>query len=105
MAHTWKSLKHKASPAKRAAVKKEALAELERIGFGKLRQAREQTQVAVAEKLGIPQGSVSRMERQQDMLLSTLGEYVEALGGRLEMRVVFPEASFELEPLSGKRSA
>jgi len=105
MAHAWKSLKHKASPTKRAAVKKEALAELERIGFGKLRQAREQTQVAVAEKLGIPQGSVSRLERQQDMLLSTLGEYVEALGGRLEMRVVFPEASFELEPLSGKHTA
>jgi hypothetical protein len=58
-----------------------------------------------AEKLGIPQGSVSRMERQQDLLLSTLGEYVKALGGRLEMRVVFPEASFELEPLSEKESA
>jgi len=105
MAHTWKSLKHKASPAKRAAVKKAALAELERIGFSKLRQARQQTQVAVAEKLGIPQGSVSRMERQQDILLSTLGEFVEALGGRLEMRVVFPEASFELEPLTGKHTA
>ncbi len=105
MAHTWKSLKHKASPEKRAAVKKEALAELERIGFNKLRLARQQTQVALAEKLGIPQGSVSRMERQNDMLLSTLGEYVQALGGRLEMRVVFPEASFELEPLSGERPA
>jgi hypothetical protein len=105
MAHAWKSLKHKASPEKRAAVKREALAELDRIGFSKLRQARHQTQVAVAEKLGIPQGSVSRMERQQDILLSTLGEYVKALGGRLEMRVVFPEASFELEPLSEKKSA
>jgi hypothetical protein len=105
MAHTWSSLNHKASPQKRAAAKKEALAELERIGFNKLRQARQQTQVAVAEKLGIPQGSVSRLEHQQDMLLSTLGEFVEALGGRLEMRVVFPEASFELEPLSRKKSA
>ncbi len=100
MATNWNDLKHKASPETRAAVREEAHSELERVGFGKLRQARQKTQAAVAERLNIAQGAVSRMERQSDFLLSTLREYVGALGGKLELRVVFPDAHFELETLT-----
>ena len=39
------------------------------------------------------------MEKQSDFLLSTLREYVAALGGRLELRAVFPDAAFEIETL------
>lgn len=100
MAIKWTDLKHKSSPERIAARGEEARAELERIGFGKLRQARRQTQVAVAQKLRIQQGAVSRMEKRSDLLLSTLREYVSALGGRLEVRAVFPDAHFELETLA-----
>jgi transcriptional regulator with XRE-family HTH domain len=99
MATKWNDLKHKSSPEVRATLKREAHDELERIGFGKLRQARQQTQVAIAERLKIPQGAVSRMEKRSDLLLSTLREYVGALGGKLELRAVFPDADFELETL------
>jgi hypothetical protein len=109
MPTNWNDLKHKSSPERRATLKREADAELERIGFHKLRLARQQTQVAVAEKLKIAQGAVSRMEKQSDFLLSTLREYVGALGGQLELRVVFPDADFVIETLapatSKKRSA
>jgi hypothetical protein len=70
------------------------------MGFGKLRQARLQTQVALAERLDIPQTAVSRMERRTDLLLSTMRKYVEALGGRLELRAVFPDGEFILDSLS-----
>ena len=100
MATKWNDLKHKSSPEVQERVDREALAELERIGFGKLRQARQKTQVAVAERLKIQQGAVSRMEKQSDFLLSTLREYVGALGGRLELRAVFPDADFEIETLA-----
>lgn len=99
MAKKWKDIQHKASPEVRERVHQEALAELERIGFNKLRQAREQTQVALAERLNIPQSGVSRLENQSDLLLSTLRKYVGALGGELQVRVVFPDAQFELERL------
>jgi transcriptional regulator with XRE-family HTH domain len=99
MATNWNDLKHKSSPEVRARLKREAHDELERIGFGKLRQARQQTQVAIAERLKIPQSAVSRMEKRSDLLLSTLREYVGALGGKLELRAVFPDADFELETL------
>jgi hypothetical protein len=39
------------------------------------------------------------MEKRSDLLLSTLREYVGALGGKLELRAVFPDADFELETL------
>lgn len=107
MATSWNDLKHKSSPQARAKLKREADAELERIGFHKLRQARKQTQVAIAERLNVGQGAVSRMEKQSDFLLSTLREYVGALGGQLELRVVFPDGDFVIEtlaPVGKKRS-
>ncbi len=57
MATKWKDLKHKASPETRERVKREALAEyaeMERIGVGVIRVARQQTQVAVAEQMHVP---------------------------------------------------
>jgi DNA-binding XRE family transcriptional regulator len=103
MAVKWNDLKHKSSPAVRAKLRQEAHAELRRIGFEKLRQAREQTQAAVAEKLDIGQGAVSRIEKQSDFLLSTLKEYVSALGGKLELRAVFPDGDFVIESFASEK--
>ncbi len=37
------------------------------------------------------QHAVSRLERQTDMLLSTMEKYVAALGGELSLTVTFPD--------------
>jgi len=55
-----------------------------------LRKALELTQTALAEELNVGQDTVSRLERRTDMLLSTLHDYVQGLGGRLELNVEFP---------------
>lgn len=68
------------------------------MGFAAVRKAREQTQVELAEKLGINQASVSAIENNSDLLLSTLAKYVRALGGELQLQAVFPEATFNLAP-------
>lgn len=34
---------------------------------------------------------MSELERRRELYLSTLREYVEALGGRLELAAVFPD--------------
>jgi hypothetical protein len=49
-----------------------------------LRQARKLTQVRVARTPGIIQDSVSRLEKRSDLLLSTLRNTVEAVGGSPE---------------------
>ena len=56
-----------------------------------LRKARNQTQARVAERLGINQENVSRIEQRSDLLLSTLSGYVEAMGGKLNLVAEFPD--------------
>ena len=56
-----------------------------------LRKARALTQSKVARKLGIGQDQVSRLEQQSDMLLSTLANYVRAMGGELALVARFPD--------------
>ena len=57
-----------------------------------VRQALQQTQKAVAKKLGVGQDTVSRMERSgENMQLSTLRRYVTAMGGQVEIVARFPD--------------
>ena len=67
------------------------------IRLGQLREARNMTQTQVAQALGSSQANISKLERRDDLYLSTLSEYVEALGGRLEVRVVFPDEVITIE--------
>ena len=55
-----------------------------------LRQALKLTQERVAQLLEIDQGNVSRIEQRTDLMLSTLRDYVAALGGELRIVVEFP---------------
>ncbi len=95
----WQDLKHPGTPDERAAQKKEALEEYDRMGYAALRRARSLTQVELAKRLDISQGSVASLEARTDLHISTLSKYIRAMGGRLEMQAVFPEATFNLEPL------
>ena len=49
------------------------------------------TQVELARKLSISQENVSRLEKRDDMHLSTLRKYIEALGGELELFINIPD--------------
>lgn len=62
-----------------------------------LRLHRSLTQVELAEAIGMPQSAVSRLERQPDLLVSTLRRYVEATGGRLHLIAVFDEYEVEVK--------
>ncbi len=45
---------------------------------------------------GKTQANVSRIEREEDVYLSTLRKYVQALGGRLELCPGFPDETVSL---------
>jgi DNA-binding Xre family transcriptional regulator len=66
----------------------------ERVSLALLRRAQDLTQVQVAERAGIHQSEVARLEARteggEDVRLSTLQRYARALGGELEVAVVFP---------------
>jgi len=80
--------------AQRAAAAHAELARLEedyRKTLAQLRNARRLTQAQLASVLGVSQAQVSRVENQADLYLSTLRSYVQAMGGELELRAVFPD--------------
>ena len=55
-----------------------------------LREIAGKAQLDVAAALHIKQPSVSKIEKQTDMYLSTLRNYIEAIGGKLELVVRLP---------------
>ena len=82
----------KAMPAdRRGRIEKRFQKSLAAMPRGELRKAQEMTQLQLAEVLGVNQGEVSKIEHRSDICVSTLAEYIEAMGGRLEIRAVFKD--------------
>ena len=69
-----------------------------------IRRARFLTQEQVAKKLGGKQVYVSRLESRNDVKISTLRQFVKAMGGDLQLLVTFPEGvTFEIGKLDKVR--
>lgn len=80
-----------ADPVRRAHIEEGKRAMSTVLALTELRNARGATQRDVAERIHSSQANVSRIEHEEDVYLSTLRGYVEALGGHLELRAVFPD--------------
>lgn len=68
-----------------------------------IRKAAELTQEDLAARLGKGQAAVSKIERQTDLLLSTLASYIHAAGADAELVVTVAgqELRFDLDQLAG----
>lgn len=64
--------------------------EAEYLTLQEVRKTARLTQAGVSQELGVPQSNVSRLEKGSDMLLSTLRQYIEAIGGKLNLTVELP---------------
>ena len=91
MARNFRELQEKMDPASRARVQQRVREELRRMALDELRCAKQLTQADMAEILDVPQSSISRIERRADMYLSTLRNYIQAVGGFLQIRAIFPD--------------
>ena len=56
-----------------------------------LREARDRSQREIADRLNVQQAAVSKLERRTDMYISTLRDFVRAMGGDLEIIARFPD--------------
>lgn len=75
-------------------------AEMEReLTLAELRRALEFTQQQIAASLDTNQSGVSRIEHQTDLFISTLRSYIEAMGGHLELRAVFPDGQVTIRTI------
>jgi DNA-binding XRE family transcriptional regulator len=85
--------KMKSAGSKRRKKIEARVAELvaEEMALRELRKAHHRTQASIARQLGISQDGVSRLEQRSDLLLSTLRNYVVAMGGNLHLVAEFPD--------------
>lgn len=93
MAKPLSALLQKVPPSVNARAAAKALAMLEEVTLAELRKAMGVTQVALAEEMEIRQPAVARIEKQQDVYVSTLQNYIRSLGGEMELYATFPDGT------------
>lgn len=96
MAKPFSDLRSEMDPRKQAEATlktREAIAEML---LAQIRKLAGLTRADLAEALGIRQPSVSKLEAQSDMQISTLRGMIEALGGSLEIVAHFPDRDIRL---------
>ncbi len=92
----FSELRAEMSPEAREEARRLADEDLKQMPLHELRAARHLTQQQLAKSLDMTQAAVSQLEQRTDVYLSTLENFVEALGGRLEMYAVFPDGRVKL---------
>ena len=100
MAKNFRQLETKMGPERRAKVAARVDALLRDMPLDELREARAMTQEHLAKILNVNQSAISKMERRADMYVSTLQDFVKAMGGRLEIRAVFPDGAVRITQFS-----
>ena len=98
MAKNFRELRAKMSPAAQARSAARAEATLVEMQLQELRKSRDVTQVDLAKVMNVEQVAISKLERREDMYVSTLRDYVKALGGELKLVASFPDAEIQVHP-------
>jgi transcriptional regulator with XRE-family HTH domain len=96
MSKPYSILREKMKPAarKKAAVKTKVL--LDAMPLQELRHARNLSQEQLAQTLSVKQAAVSKLEKRTDMYISTLRNFIKAMGGDLEIIANFPDGSVQI---------
>jgi transcriptional regulator with XRE-family HTH domain len=99
MARNFKLLQAKMSPKARRRSEAKADRMIREMALDELRVARQLTQEQLAAQLKVRQPAIAKLERRADMYLSTLRSVIEAMGGELDVRAVFPDGSVRIKKL------
>jgi DNA-binding XRE family transcriptional regulator len=97
MAHKWRDIRGTFPPEVEERIRQEVKDAAGVMTLYQLREARSLTQVNLAKVLQVNQGAVSRMEKRTDMYVSTLRSYIQAMGGQLQVKAIFPEGEVQIE--------
>lgn len=97
MAKKWSDIRRKHSPEVEERILQSVKDAARVMRLYQLREARKLTQVNLAHVLGVNQGSVSKMEKRTDMYVSTLRSFIQAMGGQLQIKAIFPEGEVEID--------
>ena len=96
MSKPYHTLRARMKPAarKKAAEKTKAL--LAAMPLQELRRARSLSQEQLAKSLSVKQAAVSKIEQRTDMYISTLRNFIKAMGGDLDIIARFPDGAVQI---------
>jgi len=77
-------------------IDRESVDELIEMDLRVLRESAGKTQIELAQLSKLAQSELSKIERRDDHMVSTLRRYIEGLGGRLEVSAVFGDTRITL---------
>lgn len=92
--HTkWSELRDelRSKPGAEEAIHRARRESAEELRLYELRHGEAVSQVELAGRLEVTQGAISKFEHADDVRISTLRQYLEALGARLELVAVFDD--------------
>lgn len=94
--HSFNKLRPKMSPEQLARAEMQAKDMMAEMLLSEIRKEVGLTQKDLAETMGIKQPSLSKLETQEDMQVSTLNRLVKALGGQLEIVAHMPNGDVRI---------
>lgn len=100
MARKFSELTKNLSPERRERIEATKAFLRPEMELAELRQALALTQATLAEALNVKQGEVSKIENRTDVFVSTLRRFIQAMGGDLEIRAVFPDRAVTIKNFS-----
>jgi len=96
MAKKFEKLKNQMKPGNLQKAKIKSKEMMSEMFLAEIRRGAGFTQENLAETMGVKQPSLSKLESQGDMQISTLQRLVKALGGQLEMIAHMPGGDIRL---------
>src|SRR5208282_259537 len=85
MRRTWAQIKNETmTEDEQQQARMLAVRDLAEMELAELREALQVSQETLAKRLKVTQVAISRLERRPNVLLESIANYVEALGGKLE---------------------
>jgi transcriptional regulator with XRE-family HTH domain len=98
--HPFAKLRAKMSPQARARAAAKSRRLRRAMDLAELRRALELSQQQLAKKLRVHQPEVAKIEKRADMLLSTLGAVLRAMGADLKIVASFPDHDVQIRSLT-----
>jgi transcriptional regulator with XRE-family HTH domain len=74
---------------------------MDELTLDQIRTYRQLTQAQISQALGITQAAVSKLEFRSDTYISSVRKYLEALGGKMEIRAIFTDKEIKVRGLDG----
>ena len=96
MSKPYAILRENMKPAAREKAAEKAKILLDAMPLQELRRARNLSQEQLAQTLSVKQAAVSKLEKRTDMYISTLRNFIKAMGGDLEIIATFPDGSVQI---------